>query len=72
MENTHIMVFYGRHLRMLQVSALSVVAVCAGIAFFASWSKEILTLLSFAVTTGYAIGEEVLWLRLEKFARGTD
>jgi hypothetical protein len=71
-ENTHIMVFYGQHLRMLQVSALSVVAVCVGIAYFANWSKEILTLLSFAVTTGYAVGEEVLWLRLEKFARSTD
>ncbi len=71
-ENAHIMVFYSQHLRISQVSALFVVAVCGGIAYFASWSKEILTSLSFAVTAGYAVGEEVLWLRLEKFARGTD
>jgi hypothetical protein len=66
------MVFYSQYLRMLQVSALFVVAVCSGIAYFASWSKEILTSLSFAITAGYAVGEEALWLQLERFARGTD
>lgn len=71
-ENAYIMKFYGRYLRILQISSVSTVAVTAGIAYFATWSKEILTLLSFAVTAGYAIGEEVLWLRLEKFARGSD
>lgn len=69
-ENAHIMVFYGRQLRMLQVSALFMAAVCGGIAYSASWSNEILTLLSFAFTAGYAVGDEVLWLRLERFARG--
>lgn len=71
-ENAHIMVFYGRQLRMLQVSALFMAAVCGGIAYSVSWSNEILTLLSFAFTAGYAIGDEVLWLRLERFARGID
>jgi hypothetical protein len=71
-ENAHIMVFYSQHLRILQVSALFVVAVCGGIAHFANWSKEILISLSFAVTVGYGLGEEVLWLRLERFARSTD
>ena len=33
-ENTHIMVFYSKHLRMLQISALSVVAVCGGGSLF--------------------------------------
>lgn len=69
-ENGHIMVFYGRQLRMLQVSALCLAAVCGGIAYSASWSNEILTLLSFAFTAGYAVGDEVLWLQLERFARG--
>jgi hypothetical protein len=66
------MVFYGQLLRMLQVSALFLAVVCAGIAYLASWSNEILTLLSFAVTAGYAVGDELLWLRLERFARGID
>jgi hypothetical protein len=69
--NAHIMGFYGRQLRMFQVSALFMAAVCGGIAT-TSWSNEILTLLSFALTAGYAIGDEILWLRLEKFARGID
>jgi len=71
-ENAHIMVFYGRQLRMLQVSALFMAALCGGIAYWASWSNEILTLFSFAITTGYAVGDEVLWLQLERFARRTD
>ena len=66
------MVFYSQVLRMLQVSGLFMAAVCGGIAYSASWSHEILTLLSFAVTTGYAVGDELLWLRLERFARGID
>lgn len=71
-ENAHIMVFYGRQLRMLQGSALFMAAVCGGIAYSASWSNEILTLLSFVFTAGYAVGDEVLWLQLERFARGRD
>ena len=71
-ENAHIMVFYGRRLRMLQVSALLMAALCGGIAYWASWSNEALTLLSFAFTAGYAVGDEVLWLQLERFARRTD
>jgi hypothetical protein len=69
-ENAHIMSYYGQQLRMLQISALFLAAICVGIAYSANWSNEILTLLSFALTAGYAIGDEVLWLRLEKFARG--
>lgn len=71
-ENAHVMVFYSQVLRMLQVSGLFLAAVCGGIAYLASWSNETLTLLSFAVTAGYAVGDELLWLRLEKFARGID
>jgi hypothetical protein len=66
------MVFYGQILRMLQISGLLLAAVCGGIAYMATWSNEILTLLSFAFTAGYAVGDELLWLRLEKFARGID
>jgi hypothetical protein len=69
-ENAHIMVFYGRQLRILQVSALCMAAVCGGMAYSASWSNEILTLLSFAFTAIHAVGDEVLWLQLERFARG--
>jgi hypothetical protein len=43
---------------------------CVGIAYSANWSNEILTLLSFALTAVYTVGDEVPWLRLEKFARG--
>ena len=71
-ENAHIMVFYSRQLRLLQVSSLFMAAVCGGIAYSASWSNETLTLISFAFTAGYAIGDEMLWLRLERFARGID
>jgi hypothetical protein len=71
-ENAHIMVFYGRQLQMLQVSALLMAALCGGIAYWTSWSNETLTLLSFAITAGYAVGDEVLWLQLERFARRTD
>jgi hypothetical protein len=71
-ENEHVMVFYGHLLRMLQFSALFLAVVCGGIAYLASRSNEILTLLSFAVTAGYAVGDEVFWLRLERFARGID
>jgi hypothetical protein len=71
-ENAHIMVFYGRQLRMLQVSARLMSALCAGIAYWAAWSNETLTLLSFAFTAGYAVGDEILWLQLERFARRTD
>lgn len=71
-ENAHIMEFYGKQLRMLQVSSLFMAAICAGIAYWASWSNEALTLLSFAFTAGYATGDEVLWLQLEKFSRGKD
>lgn len=70
MENAHIMVFYGKHLRMLQISSLLLAALCAGIAFATSWSDETLAWLSLPLIVGYAVGEEVLWLRLEKFARG--
>jgi len=69
-ENAHIMVYYGQQLRILQISALFLAAVCGGIAYSANWSSEMLTLPSFALTAGYAVGDEVLWLRLEKFARG--
>jgi len=55
---------------MLQISALLLAAICVGIAYSANWSNEILTRLSFALTAGYAVGDEVLWLRLEKFAHG--
>jgi len=68
-ENEPILVFYGRHLRMLQVSSLFLAAFCGGIAYVTSWSDETLTRLSFPLIVGYAIGDEVLWLRLEKFAR---
>lgn len=71
-ENAHIMAFYGRHLRILQVSALFLASVCGGMAYSTGWSNEILMRLSFAVSAGYAVGDEVLWLRLEKFARGKD
>ena len=66
------MVFYGRQLRMLQVSALLMAALCGEIAYWASWSNETLTLLSFVFTAGYAVGDEVLWFQLERFARRTD
>ncbi len=69
-ENAHVMDFYIRHLRMLQVSSLMALAACGGMAYFAHWPEKILVAVSFAVTAGYAIGEEALWLRLEKFARG--
>ena len=68
-QNAHIMMFYGRQLRILQASALLMTAICGWIAYSASWSNEMLTLLSFALTTGHAIGDEVLWLRLERFTR---
>ncbi|MGH8497701.1 MAG: hypothetical protein ACRERV_02675 [Methylococcales bacterium] len=71
-ENAHIMIFYGRHLRMFQIFALLMAAGCGSMAYFADWSKEIMTWLSFAVSTGYAVGDEMLWLRLERFARGGD
>lgn len=70
MENAHIMTFYGPHLRMLQISGLLLTVVCGGIAYATSWSNEVLALLSIPFIGGYAIGEEILWLRLEKFARG--
>jgi hypothetical protein len=54
------------------VSALLMAALCGGIAYWTSWSNETLTLLSFAITAGYAVGDEVLWLQLERFARRTD
>ncbi|HSL05939.1 MAG TPA: hypothetical protein VK901_20685 [Nitrospiraceae bacterium] len=71
-ENSHIMVFYGRQLRILQISALCMAAACGGIAYSASWSNEILTLFSFAFTAIHAVGDEVLWLQLERFARGRE
>ena len=71
-ENAQVMVFYGQILRRLQISGLLLAAFCGGIAYMATWSNEILTLLSFAFTAGYAVGDELLWLRLEKFARGID
>jgi len=71
-ENVHIIGFYGRQLRLLQISSLFMAAVSGGIAYSASWSNEILTLVSFVFTAGYAIGDEVLWLQLERFARRTD
>lgn len=72
MENARIMVFYGQHLRMLQASALFLAAICGGIAYSTSWSNESLTLLSLPLIAGYALGDEVLWLRLERFARSPD
>ena len=60
---------YGQQLRMLQLSALCLAVICVGIPYGANWSNEILTLLSFALTAGYAVGDEVLWWRLEKFVR---
>ena len=71
-ENAHIMVFYGRQLRMLQVSALFLAVVCGVLAYWATWSNEVLTLLSLPLIAGYAIGDEVLWVRLERFARSTE
>lgn len=56
---------------MLQIFALFLAAICVGIAYSANWSNETQILLSFALTAGYAVGDEVLWLPLEKFARGT-
>ena len=70
LENAHIMVFYGKHLRMLQISSLLLAFLCGGIAYVPNWSDQTLAWLSFPLILGYAIGEEVLWLRLEKFARG--
>ena len=70
MENAHIMVFNGKHLRMLQVTSVLLAVLCAGIASATSWPDEALAWLSFPLIVGYAIGEELLWLRLEKFARG--
>jgi hypothetical protein len=55
---------------MVQISALFLAAICMVIAYSANWSNEILPLLSFALNAGYAVGDEVLWLQLEKFARG--
>lgn len=69
-ENAHIMVFYGKHLRMLQVSGFLLSLLCGGIAFGTNWSDTTLIWLSIPFIIGYAVGEEVLWLRLEKFARG--
>ena len=69
-ENAHIMSYFTQQLRLLQISDLFLAAMCVGIGYSANWSNEILTLLSFALTAGYTVGDEVLWLRLEKFARG--
>lgn len=69
-ENSHIMVFYGRQLRLLQIAALCMAAAFGGIAYLASWSNETLTLLSLVFTAVHTIGDEVLWLKLERFARG--
>jgi hypothetical protein len=71
-ENAHIMVFYGRQLRILQVSALALAIICGVVAFSATWSNESLTMLSLPLIAGYAIGDEILWIRLERFARGAD
>jgi len=57
-------------LRMLQFFALFLAAICLSIAYSANWSHEIPTLLSFALTAGYAVGDEALWLRLETLVRG--
>ncbi|MEO7860948.1 MAG: hypothetical protein ABIU05_10965 [Nitrospirales bacterium] len=70
-ENAHIMVYYGQQLRILQISALFLAAVCGGIAYSANCSSEMLTLPSFALAAGYAVGDEVLWLRLEIRRRHT-
>jgi hypothetical protein len=69
-ENDPVMAFYGRQLRILQGSALLLAAVCAGLAHFAAWSNELLVGLSFVITAGYAATDELLWLRMERFARG--
>lgn len=69
-ENAHIMVFYGKHLRLLQASALFLAILCGVIAYAVSWSDETLGWFSLPLMVGYAVGEEVMWLRLERFARG--
>jgi hypothetical protein len=69
-ENAHIMVFYGKQLRILQISSLLCAALCGIIASALSWSDDVLTFLSLPFVFGYAIGDEIMWLRLEKFARG--
>ena len=69
-ENAYIMGFYGPNLRILQISSLFLAALCGLIAYATTWSDEVLALLSLPLIIGYAIGDEVLWLRLEKFARG--
>lgn len=71
-ENAYIMGFYGPNLRILQISSLFLAALCGLIAYATTWSDEVLALLSLPLIIGYAIGDEVLWLRLEKFARGRD
>jgi EamA domain-containing membrane protein RarD len=70
-ENAHIMVFYGKHLRLLQISSLFLAVLCAVIAYASSWSDETLGWLSLPLMIGYAVGEEVMWIRLERFARGS-
>lgn len=62
--------FNGPNLRILQISSLGLAAPCGLIAFFTTWSDEVFVLLSLPLIIGYAIGDEVFWLRLEKFARG--
>ena len=71
-HNVHVIGFYLHHLRIVQVSCLLLITICGGIAEFALWPREILTILSFAVTIGYAAGDEILWLRLDRFARTSD
>lgn len=45
-ENAHIMVFYGKHLHLLQISTLFLAFLCAVIAYPSSWSDETLGWLS--------------------------
>lgn len=71
-ENAYIMGFYGPNLRILQISSLFFAALCGLIAYATTWSDEVLALHSLPLIMGYAIGDEVFRLRLEKFARGLD
>lgn len=69
-KNAHIMVFYSTHLRLLQILVLFFAILCGVIAYAVTRSNETLGWIPLPLMVGYAVGEEVMWLRLERFARG--
>ncbi|CAA9892739.1 conserved membrane hypothetical protein [Candidatus Methylobacter favarea] len=54
-ENDQVLAFYGRHLRILQLSTLLLAAICTALAGFSKWPDEILIALTFVITAGYAL-----------------